>query len=407
MSTPESQPPAPSHPPPASSPHPGDVEALRQENESLRAELRRYHLKDEVSTKSRKAMFSLGWRILIPLLDRKKVVKTFAKLTSTVSEFTRRPTEWPTRDRVITDARDFMTACVRFAIRRRMFFLFFSLLAAAIPAIQIKLVCQQNEIIEKTNELFEIQVNDMIARSVTESADSNTRRVSGVLLANAKGDIMRGVVEEIFDPDVTGLVFRKSDLSNKQRQLADAAFRGLLIRAVSRGAHRRGRDGDVAEEIYHNTAPMFVAMVADTAKLMPELLRVRNGDRGSIREKKLIPEADYYMYQVGYMLQVYRRLSSKVGEEDAFYANVKRLFQKLGERRDIGDSLFVGAYRYGMEGFLLDLALDGDFGDGPVNLAKSGKGLAEAMQAGIAKLREELGTEGLDWATFAAQMEIQ
>src|SRR5262245_16728018 len=129
--------------------------ALQAENHALRQELARQAQAQQAAADRRAAVLRGGGRLLIPLLDRQKVVRSFGKLVETTGNFTGPREQWPTRDQVITDARSFLESLVRFAIRRRMLLLVFALFGAVIPAIQIWLVIQQNSIIDQQTRIIE------------------------------------------------------------------------------------------------------------------------------------------------------------------------------------------------------------------------------------------------------------
>ena len=174
------------------------VQILLEENRALRDELARIEERAEAAKQAKARLMRGGLRVLLPLLDRQKVARNFAKLTGTVSDFAGPRSRWPSREQVLADAREFMTSCVRFVIRRRLFLLVFTLIAAAVPAFQLWLVVQQNDIIENQNKFFEIQVYDIVSRSMTEG-DRNARQMTSALLANAELEFLQGVVEEAFD----------------------------------------------------------------------------------------------------------------------------------------------------------------------------------------------------------------
>jgi hypothetical protein len=160
------------------------LQALYADNEALRAELQRIREREQATAELRANLLRGGGRLLVPLLDRAQVVRSFARLAETTSEFAGPIDRWPARERVLSDARTFMESCVRFAVRRRLFLLIFSLLASAIPIVQVWLVVQQNRIIGNQTEMFEVQVYDLVARSMTEG-DRNARLMTGALLSRA------------------------------------------------------------------------------------------------------------------------------------------------------------------------------------------------------------------------------
>ena len=373
---------------------------MKEENRALRDELARYHKRDELAGQGRAQVVRIGWRVLIPILDRQKVVRSFARLTNTLSGFSGPSSQWPEREDILKDARTFMEACVRYAVRRRLILVIFSLVAATIPAFQLMLFIQQNTFIEQQNEFFKIEVYDILARSMTET-ESNTREVSGALLANAKLEFVQGVVEEVFDPENASIVLRQEGVKQAERHFRDAGFRGSLIRAAARGVRQRGRRGMDKDELYAVARPMFSAVVGDAVVRMPQILRLGRQEHDEEEEG----EADYYLYQMGYMLRIYARLSRAVDAEKQFFADVKPLLQELVRSRFTAQSRFASVYRAAMEEFLIDLALAPEFGAPPVNLDTSGKTPEQALRAGLDRLRAGVGKNALDWKQLAKQVE--
>ena len=109
------------------------VHALQEENRSLRAELERIEQRAAAAQEARVRLIRGTWRIMVPLLDRNRVVRSFSRLAQTTSDFANPMSQWPPKEQVLADARDFMESCVRFMIRRRTLILLFSLLATAVP----------------------------------------------------------------------------------------------------------------------------------------------------------------------------------------------------------------------------------------------------------------------------------
>ena len=166
------------------------LHAVQVENEQLRQQLGQYAQQKQNRADRRNKVVRGGGRLLIPLLDRQKVVRSFGSLAETAADFSGPRDDWPARDRLLDDVRRFLEALVRFAVRRRMLLLVFSIIASMIPMIQIWLVVQQNEIIRNQNEFFEIQVYDIVARSMTQG-DRNARLMTGALLSRAEPAFLR------------------------------------------------------------------------------------------------------------------------------------------------------------------------------------------------------------------------
>lgn len=381
------------------------LQALEQENRALRSELDRLHRKSESGRESRQRLLGGGARLLVPLLDRQRVVRSFGKLATTASEFSGPSSEWPTRERILAETREFLESCVRFTIRRRTLILLFSLFAATVPAIQIWLVFKQNHIIENQTALAEIQVYDIVARSMNEG-DRNARQMTGALLANAKLEFLQGVIDEAFDPGLVG-VYRAESVNAAQRRLEDAAFRGHLIRAVVRGVERRGRAGTAStEQLYQQAIPMFRRILVDTTERVPEVLRL--GRQAGQFDDAMIEQVDNYLAQVGGLLIVYGRLARAHGEDaqEGFFRDIAPLYRRLASQRGIEQSRFEPVYRSVMQDVLFDLAVAPRFGTPPANLEAAKLTPEAALAKGIATLRKGLGADALDWKLFEQQVSL-
>lgn len=379
------------------------MQVLQEENQELRAQLARIEQRAEAAQEARARLIRGGWRILIPLLDRQKVVRSFSRLTETASDFAGPPSRWPAREQVLADAREFLSACVRFAVRRRMIVFLFSIVAALIPAIQLWLVIQQNEIIENQNEFFEIQVYDIVARSMTEG-DRNARQMTGALLSNAKPEFMQGVIAEAFDPHLQG-VYRQESLDAVKRRLEDAAFRGYLVRAAARGVAQRGcgDDADI-DVLFEQARPMFRQILADAAFRLPEVLRLGR-QQGEV-DDTVLEQVDNYMLQLGELLRVYGRLARAAEREKAFFADIRPLFERLAGRRDIEQSRFAMTYRVAMQELLFDLGMSPALCASAVDWEQSKATPEEAFQRGLERLRKGMGDGAIDWKRFGEQVKL-
>jgi hypothetical protein len=380
------------------------VQILQDENRVLREELARIEERAEAAKQAKARLLRGGLRVLLPLLDRQKVARNFAKLTGTMSDFAGPRSRWPTREQVLADTREFMTSCVRFVIRRRMFLLIFGIIASTVPAIQIWLVVQQNEIIKNQNKFFEIQVYDIVSRSMTEG-DRNARQMTSALLANAELEFLQGVVEEAFDVGRLG-VYREEGVHAATRRLEDAAFRGNLVHAVMRGVQQRGRKGTVETyELYLVARPMFRQILVDTMERLPQVLRLGRQDHQI--DGALAEQVDNYLAQIGELLQVYGQLARTVGKESAFFADVKTLFQRTGGQRNLDQNRFGPTYRTMVQDFLIDLAVAPKLGGPPVDLSTKGLTPETALQQGVARLRAGLGEDALEWQSFEEQVKLK
>ncbi len=375
-----------------------ELEALRRENQLLRERLEGIESRTEDAAKARKALMRGGFRLLVPLLDRQKVVRSFGTLAQTLSGYSGAPSQWPSRDEVLLQAREFMESVVRFMIRRRTVVLLFSLLATAVPGLQLWLAYQQNQIIENQTRFQEVQLFDVVARSMTEG-DRNARTITGALLANADLGFLKNVMTEAFDPGALAL-YRREGLEASARRAQDTAFRGNLIRAAVRVVDKRLEGGESAKTLLSEVRPMFVQILKDTEYRLAEV--VRTGRDETEMQGALVEEVDMYIGQVGALLKKYGRLARSSGKSDQFYADVRPLLARMSKISSVKDSTFASTYRVVMEDFLLEVADNCSLRDGAVDLGR--RDPKAVLKAGIDKLEATYGPSALDWPRFREQV---
>lgn len=381
------------------------VEALERENEQLRARVEELTARDAKSAQARTVLMRGGFRLLLPLFDRNKVARTFGTLVETVGGFAGPRESWPTRDQVLADARIFLESVVRFVIRQRFFLALFGLLGAAIPLVQVWLVIQQNEIIHNQTKFSEIQVYDIVARSMTEG-DRNARLMTGALLANAEPAFLSNVVRESFDPSLAG-VYRVEGVNAKQRRLDDAAYRGHLIRAAVRSISTPPPK-ESKSELYQRAKPMLQWIIADAAARLPEVLRLgrssgeedaatvdmSDGDRNE--------QVDHYMVQVGAAVRDLARLARANDDLPAFGSQVAPLFVRLAQRGSDPGNRFTTVYRAVLQDILFDQAVQAKPGDPAPSLQQAGGDLRAALAKGAAELKRVAG-DGANWDNLVKQ----
>jgi hypothetical protein len=383
--------------------------ALQAENHALRQELARQAHQQQAAAERRAQVLRGGGRLLIPLLDRHKVVRSFGKLVETAGSFTGAREQWPSRDQVITDARLFLESMVRFAVRRRTLLLVFALLGAVVPAIQIWLVVQQNRIIDAQTKIVEeqrkhseIQVFDVVSRSMTEG-DRNAKLMTGALLSRADPAFLAGVIEEAFDPELAG-VYRTDEVNASARRLEDAAFRGYLARAAVRGIHRRiaAEPEDAAVAAAEQVVPTLQRIVADAKLRVPEVLRL--GESSQARDGALDEQVEGYLAQVGNAVRLYARLARLQGRTGPMLEDLRQLLERVAWSR-LSESRFAKAQVHAMQALLVELALEPGVRDGlDPDWTKASMTPDEAYAKGLAVLREALGEDGIDWAAMTQQV---
>jgi hypothetical protein len=75
-----------------------NLEELRAENRKLRERLDAIEQSAKRSEAVRKSIMHGGFRVLLPLLDRQKVVRSFGKLAETLSGYSGAREHWPSRE---------------------------------------------------------------------------------------------------------------------------------------------------------------------------------------------------------------------------------------------------------------------------------------------------------------------
>ncbi|MEM7160006.1 MAG: hypothetical protein AAF799_44620 [Myxococcota bacterium] len=373
---------------------------MQQENELLRQQLGQHEQTKQTRADRRNKVVRGSGRLLIPLLDRHKVVRSFGSLAETAADFSGPRDAWPERDRLLADARGFLEALVRFAVRRRTLLLVFSLLASLIPIIQIWLVVQQNEIIRNQNEFFEIQVYDIVARSMTQG-DRNARLMTGALLSRAEPAFLAGVIEESFEPNVTGL-FRAEAVEARTRRLEDAAFRGYLAQAVVRNVQKQVSAKGVTAEVTLQSVPMLRSIVRDAGDRVYQVLRLGENAKGV--DDELAEQVDGYLVKAGEAMRVYARLARDKGTIEEFYKDIEPYLRRVSGLSLEGNH-FRKAHVFALEALLFELAAEPEPGDPEVDLQKAGLTPEEAHAKGLEALKSGVGGDDVDWDGLAKQME--
>jgi len=373
------------------------VAALLADNARLSGELQLIREQNEAATKARGAVIRGGARLLIPMLDRNGVVRSFSSFVQILSGFAGPSAGWPQREEILDGGRNFAEACVRFAVRRRTSLLLFSLIATAIPVIQIYLVVQQNAIIQNQNEFFRIQVYDVVSRSMTEG-NRNARLMTGALLANAEPEFLADVVAETFDPELVG-VWGDQGKGASRRRLEDAAFRGYLAHAVGRSVERQLIAG---EDLTPRTHEMVARVVQDAVDRVPQVIGIGGEPApNEARSAELDEQVNNYLAQLGFVLRLHGQIARSADDSEAFFAAVRTLLQRLVKMRVAGNR-FELAYRVALEEFLLDVGNETKLGAAMV--APTDPDAREAGRArGIEILRETLGQDALDWDALREQ----
>jgi hypothetical protein len=257
---------------------------------------------------------------------------------------------------------------------------------------------------ENQNALTEIQMYDVVARSMTEG-DRNAKLMSGALLANAKLDFLSNVAEEAFGAELLD-VYRAEGVHASKARLEDAAFRSHIIRAVVRGMEQRFDDGRMSARDVHKVArPIFRQILEDGSTRMPMVLNI--GRQSDVIDDTMAEQVDNYFAQMGDLLQVYGRLARAVRREREYYEDIRPLIKRLSDRTPDEQSRFDPVYRAVMQDFLYDLSLGQKLGDPYVDIGSRGTSPEQAITDGLTQLRTGVGAKAANWPSFEQQVKLQ
>jgi len=382
-----------------------DIQRLQQENAALRAELQAAAARQAATGQARRKALRIGWSLFFPLFDRKKIVRSGMQLFTTLSGYATQRDAWPTPEAVIEDGRAFALAMLRFSIRRRSLMLLLSLIAFVIPGIQIWLVYRQNEIIENQNKFFEIDVFDTTARGLT-SGTASSRQMTSALLAKVDLDLLKGMVEGVFESDIGG-AFTASDVDARARRMQGAAFRGYLIGAMSQQIRHRAAETGLAR-LHDEAFPMFAAVMGDARLRVAELLRI--GRSAATADSALAEEVSNYLVNLVQLMRTHYRLALSVGEEPRYFANLAPVLARAAGRRLGGEpSPFEDVFFHGaMEELLLDLAQGVPFGEPEPPIAADPGTIRRLTQEGFQRLKDGVGDHArVNWSNLESLVGVR
>ncbi len=285
------------------------------------------------------------------------------------------------------------------------------LFGGVIPGIQIFLVYQQNQIIEKQNELIieqkelsELQIYDVISRSMTEG-DRNAKLVTGALLSRADPEFLSRVIDEAFDPLLMGS-YGQSSYNATRRRLQDAAFRGHLARAAVKGISRltqEAKDKKELESVANDAIHTLQRILQDSSLRVPEVLRLGKSAQsdGDSKGGALDEEVEGYLRRIGEAIQLYARLARLTDRTDELARDLRPLMRRV-EWDGLAQNRYRRANALVFEMLLLDLAVEPP-PEAPLEVEPEGS-RQEALATGLKALRELLGEEGINWDRVAAEV---
>jgi len=387
-------------------PPPHDLDGLQKENTMLRKELQKRIKSEKRAQEIKKRALKTSGSLLFTIFDRKKILTNFQRMFETVSRFSGPQEQWPNRDEIIADSKALSLSWIRFTIRRRTLMFLISFAAFVIPGIQIYLVFQQNHIIENQNKFFEIEVYDIIARSMT-SGEMSAKQMTGALLARSNLDFIDGIVTEVFGAGAEmGVALTSADIDARGRRLREAAFRGHLVLGLSRAIDVHGQDMS-AGKLHDRIHPMF-AKVMDDAKLrVPELMKL---GRSTVMEDSQLAEEVYrYMANLGLLMRKQWSLALTTGEEGRFFDTIAPLLKRASKTRSSAFAekgpLQAVFFEESIRQLLVDLALEPRFGEPPSAVGR--KSEEKLVKEGFDKLKTGVGDgRGVKWSSLKKLAEV-
>jgi len=382
---------------------------LREENAHLRARLEKIEAEAAEASARRSAVGKFGLRLLLPALDRKRVVRSFIDLFRVVGEFSGPKSAWPSRGRVAEHAEAFGVAVVRFTIRRRFVWLFFSLLAVMIPVMQLWLVSQQNRLVNLQNQLFNIQADDIVARGVT-SDNLLINELNGALLSGREIGALNRMLNRIFSAKMGGMMGGLG-VDDGRFYLSGTAGRAHLLLALSEALRRPQSEKPISadglwEMVNDEQEGAFSAAVAESAE--GRLFVTLGLPRSAYGAQGARLEAECRRYLLG-LSQVLRRgwsLALSADEEAAFFARVAPLFARLSQLNPSGDQPLLPALVQTFAELLIDLNTRPIYGEPEKPLPEN---VDEALKAGFEVLRQGLirqKAQGIRWKQLASLLEV-
>jgi hypothetical protein len=387
-------------------PPPTDIDGLRRENTQLRAELGRRIKSEQRAHELKVRALKTSGSLLFTLFDRKKIITNFLRLFETVARFSGPQEQWPSRDDIIADAKALSLSWVRFTIRRRTLMFLISLAAFVIPGVQIYLVVQQNEIIANQNKFFEIQVYDIVARSMT-SGDLASKQMTGALLARSDLPFLEGIITEVFGADM-GVALTDADIEAHAQRLRDAAFRGHLILGLSRAIELNGKSMG-AGALHAEVAPLVSLIVADATSRVAELFTI---DRDALREDRALGEEVYrYIGHLGALLRTSWSLATTAGKEKEYFATLAPLLERSLSRRTSSLSeaspLVTIFFEQAIRDLLVDLALAPKLGQPEPLVPRDRAAVDKLVVQGFERLKAGVGEgRGVNWASLKRLAEV-
>ncbi|MEO1483061.1 MAG: hypothetical protein AAFU77_13225 [Myxococcota bacterium] len=371
-----------------------DLAALKRENARLRAELEQLRAQEHAAAERRKAAIRTGGRLILPLMDRKRVVRNFVSLVEVSSTYTGPKEHWAQREEVVEAAKNFALSFMRFVIRRRMLVVIFSLLAFTVPALQVYVMIQQNDIIRNQNKYFNVQVYDIVGRALS-SSDLPTKQITRALLAQNDFDLINSMVAEVLSENTdtfAGLSYSERRELLVQETGARAYLIGALGDAIVTHGYSLGLD-----TTWEKLRPSLAAVVNDGGFRIELLLRdIDDSSSGTVAKV----DSRRYLFEFGIFLRQVWSLAVSTGETEEFFRSIAPAMNRLSRMRKAGSSSLANSLSTSLQEFLLDIGINRSFRHTP----ELDDSRIEALVAeGFERLKAGVGNRArVNWDQLAA-----
>lgn len=390
---------------PQTAPNPDDLEALRRENAELKRELTRLHEADQRAAERRAKAVKTAGSFLLPLMDRQRVVRSFMELVETAAAYAGPREQWPTRAELEEKAKLFALSFMRFVVRRRVLVFFFSLLAFTVPALQVYVAIQQNRIIENQNKYFNIQVYDIVARSIT-SGDLTAKQITTALLAREDFALLNGIIYQVFASESGGAFTAQDAVHTQPLILREAAARGHLVAALSQAIDRQAAQLDAAT-LWREIAPTLRFVLQDAAYRVPLVLRF---EREATEADPAVTQESYrYLFSLGVLLRKAWSVAVTAEQEAAFFERVGRFLGAVSTFRakPLSGQPFVAVFTSAMQELLVDVGLAPKLGEAAPELAADPQRVEALLKQGFERLRGGVGqAAGVNWQGLQRLVEV-
>lgn len=344
------------------------LDTLQAENSELKQRLEKLETALATQREARRTRRNWLLRLLVPALDRHRVLRRFEQLLRTASAFAGPRAKWPASETLSADGEAFATALLRFWLRRRIGLALLSLVALAVPTLQLVVMRQQNRIIANQTSYQSIQLYDTVARSMT-AEDPTAKQMTGALLAQTEPELLAEMLEPLFASEFSGALTATSAAQGNPLRLNEAAARGHLVGALALSLQRHPELSPQARETAR-------AALVDAGQRVGELLLLLRQPHWGIA---LRDEVHRYLFQLGVLMRslaAHPALRSS-GEYAVLLKPFLRALKSLEPASPPDDPTRL--LRAGLRDLCVSLGLEGEGSPSVKSLARGRKTLQQAL----------------------------